>query len=205
MPPKKTVVASSESLRFARAVPSGLRARASSLSRSLFAILCVLLLNACESPASENELSFDLSDIKREGSSLSVVIDIEISGRSVFLSAELVNSSDQEIKFLPWGTPFEGAVTADFLRVREEGKAEDVLYTGIMIKRRPPKFEDYKSVKPGDSLTGMVDISKSYILCPNRQYEIAYSGALVSPKGDTFSIKTNTVKVLASNNLEPCR
>lgn len=204
MLPKKMAARNSDSSNLAHAVIDGLRSRVYLVSRLLFAALCALFLNACEGSSSASESNIDSRDTKEEIDVLSITIEIEPRGGTILLSAELKNSGDQDIVFLPWGTPFEGAITANFLRLREVGSFEDVPYIGIMFKRRPPSTEDYKTLKPGASIKRVVDISKSYVFCANREYEIAYSGTLVSPNGDAYSIQSNTITVFAPDNFTPC-
>lgn len=203
IPLKKMVTSNSDVFRLAHAVFNGLRSRAELVLRSLLATLGGLMLCACESSTSAGASTGDSNNTK-EKSVLLVNIDIEQSDGAILLNAELKNSGDQEIRFLPWGSPFEGAVIADYLRIREIGGSEDVPYIGIMVKRRPPSAEDYATVKPGGSLNESVDISKSYDFCANTEYQIAYSGSLASPNGDIYSIKSNTIIVFVSDDFKLC-
>ena len=204
MTPKKTVATNSDALSLAYAVVNGVRNLPRLVFRTLLVALCALLLNACESSTPANASTIDADDRKERLSELSVTIEVEHISGAILLTAELKNSSDQELQFLPWSTPFEGAVTADFLRVTEVGSSESVAYTGIMVKRIPPSVEDYTIVKPGSSLKQIVDISKSYNFCASTQYRLAYSGTLVSPNGETYSVQSNTVNLFVSDDFKPC-
>ncbi len=202
---KKMVVTNSQVLSFAHAVIDGVRARTRLASKALAVSVCALLLLACENSTPSSASTASANDaLEEEAGKLSVIISAEHADNAVLLSAELKNDSDQEIIFLPWGSPFEGAVTADFLNVKEVGSSEDVAYAGIMVKRMPPSAEDFKTVKSGGSIKQTVDISKSYNFCASTQYQLTYSWTLVLLNGNTHSIQSNTTTVFISDRFRPC-
>jgi len=203
-PQKKMVVTNSQALSFAHAVIDGVRARTELVSKTLVVIACALSLNACENSTPASVSIAEGSDALREAGMYFVYIDIEQADDTILLNAKLKNDSDQEIVFLPWGTPFEGAVTADFLNVKKVGSSEDVAYTGIMVKRRPPSAEDFKTVKSGDSIEQIVDISKNYNFCASTEYEITYSQTLFSPDSLEYSALSNTVTFKVANQFKAC-
>ena len=203
-PQKKMVVTNSQALSFAHTVIDGVRVRAGFVSKILLVVACAFLLNACESSTQASASTADESDALGEADVLFVTIDIEQADNAILLSAELKNDSPKEIVFLPWGTPFEGAVTADFLSVKKVGSSENVAYTGIMVKRRPPSVKDFKTVKTGDSIEQSVDISKSYDFCANTEYEITYSQTLFSPNSLEYLVRSNVVVLKVSNQPKAC-
>lgn len=186
------------------AVFVGLHKSAKIVARSLIASIFFLFLSACESATCANAKTGALQRSPNEAAMLTVDISVEQHNGSIILGASLNNNTDKAVSFLPWGTPFEGAITADFLSVRKIGASKDVLYIGIMVKRVPPSTEDYVVVGAGESLEKVIDISKSYDFCANTEYQIAYSQSLMSPETHGHPVNSNVIRVRTAGNFKTC-
>lgn len=133
---------------------------------------------------------------------LSMEIDpVIIEGGQWLAKFEIRNNGPIAVSFLPWGTPWEGALTRSLFKL--EAASGIVEYTGPMIKRRAPMAADYIEIKPGASRLIELDISKAYNL-ENRENEVNYSLTYLSSslaiisQGQEFVV---TVPELATINL----
>lgn len=81
--------------------------------------------------------------------------------------------------FLPrWQTPFYG-IEADLFDVRLNGEA--VPYIGRLVKRAAPRAADFVEVKPGQSLSGLVELSAVYDMRRPGEYTVAYRAFVPAP------------------------
>ena len=81
--------------------------------------------------------------------------------------------------YLPrWQTPFFG-LEADLFDVRLNG--EPVPYLGRVVKRAAPRAADFVEVKPGESLSGLVELSAVYDVRRPGEYTVAYRAFVPSP------------------------
>jgi len=168
------------------------------------AVIYIIFLSACENSAPASAASNVLVSGETPASAMSVTIQAEPSGGAILLTSILRNDSNEALVFLPWGTPFESVVTADFLTIRESNGALVVPYVGIMVKRRPPNDVDYATLMAGDSLEQVIDISKSYDFCANTEYQIAYSQTLTSLDAHLYPVQSSTVSIVTSGDFKTC-
>jgi len=156
-------------------------------------------------PAEEIVASNDEAVASSKDIGLSLSIDkIGDADLSILLKFILVNNSSEKMVFLPWGTPFESVITADFLTITDIESGEQLVYQGIVAKRMPPKSADYLSVAPGESIENSLDVSKSYTFCADRRYTIEFSGALYNAEYRPFDIQSNSTELSLSKNFKPC-
>ena len=123
------------------------------------------------------------------------------------LDVELLNNSDEEIVFLPWGTALESNISGpayDVFELSSSGK-KGLNYLGPMIKRLPPQDSDYISLKPGESVTNSQDISKAYKFCSNKVYSITPKPILRDQQAALIEdIQVETVTFTASAAFQKC-
>ena len=81
------------------------------------------------------------------------------NGADATVQYSLINQSSSTVHVLRWQTPIDG-VTNDLFDVRQNGKPVD--YVGPLYKRVAPRMQDYIELKPGESLSAVVDLSAFY-------------------------------------------
>lgn len=72
---------------------------------------------------------------------------------------EITNLTDKTLHILKWNTPLEGLMSP-CLDVKQGNKK--IEYDGVMIKRGAPQAEDFYTLKPHESVSNKVDITKAY-------------------------------------------
>lgn len=105
---------------------------------------------------------------------------------SVSIKFTLKNESENPIKLLKWGTPFEGEFTQDTFKVTVNG--DKVPYIGKLVKRLPPSEEDYITIKGNSELSEIVYLEDGY--------------KIYAPGFYTVQIAQETVYVDASQNMK---
>ena len=126
------------------------------------------------------------------------VSDSQLQNGSVVLKSTLLNSTAQNITFLPWNTPFDVAVKGRFLKVVEHtDSSEDVelSYIGFMVKRRQAVAADYLGLGKGEVIENTLDITKNYNFCQNRLYSISFTGDLFDLDHKAIPVDPSVAKV----------
>lgn len=101
------------------------------------------------------------------------------SADSLQLSFTVYNQSARTQQFCKWFTPFEPPMSK-YLNIKDE-QGTEVEYRGAMAKRiMPPPADSYIKIKPGDSLSIKVDISKIYPLDKPGKYTVTYNAQEMS-------------------------
>jgi hypothetical protein len=80
-------------------------------------------------------------------------------GQPIELTFTLVNGGERPLWVLPWQTPLEGLISSPF---SIEAGGQPVFYTGRMVKRAPPRLEDYVEIAAGASASAKVDLASAY-------------------------------------------
>jgi len=175
--------------------------------------LCVWLMSGCESMTTETTGTTDTTGttettgveaqgrqaLQQEATNV-VAVGIKPAATEMAASGDvqvlfyIVNGTDTDIEYLPWGTPLEERITADIFTVKHEG-GEALGYMGIMVKRAPPVAADYKVLKAGDQLEKLVNLSLLYPTTAAGTYEITLKEMLLQNNNDDF-IKTLLVDPL---------
>lgn len=94
------------------------------------------------------------------------------------------NTTSKDVRFLKWNTALEGDIRHDFLFVSLDG--EELPYIGIHIKRLPPKTEDFITIKPGQTVSAVVDLSLGYEISEQGTYSLLYQGVTTEPGEESF-------------------
>ncbi|MEE9444020.1 MAG: hypothetical protein V3V19_00005 [Cocleimonas sp.] len=113
-------------------------------------------------------------------------------GQATNVTFILANGTNDEIRFLKWGTPFETNFTRNQFNVTHQGTTLN--YQGRMLKRGKPSSKDYLLINPRESLQTTVDISKAYSLNDTGQYTVAYRASYLD-----LEATQRLTKVKASN------
>jgi peptidyl-Lys metalloendopeptidase len=87
----------------------------------------------------------------------------------VWLTTIMRNESDRPIRFLVWGTPFEGAFNADMFHF--DGAA--ALYKGRLVKRARPNMRDIHTLLPGESISATLDLAQGYAFTQDGQTKVS--------------------------------
>lgn len=94
--------------------------------------------------------------------------------RPVELDFSVSNSSTQDQQICRYATPIE-AFRNDFLIVKD-ATGEEIDYRGILVKRGPPKREDYLTLSPGDTVTHRFVLTQAYPITKKGIYTIQFLG-----------------------------
>lgn len=102
------------------------------------------------------------------------------------------NHTDQTVRLLKWGTPFEGRINEDILIIMHDGETVD--YVGRHYKRSPATEDDFLVFKAGETKTTTVDLLTAY------DFDFAgnYTIALRNPGFDP-SLKENKINIVSVN------
>ncbi|ETZ22091.1 hypothetical protein [Pedobacter sp. V48] len=101
------------------------------------------------------------------------------TGDSLELRFTVYNRSVKPQSFCKWHTPFEPPMSK-YLDIKDDQGVE-ARYQGAMAKRiMPPPADSYIEIKPGDSLSVMVNISKTYLLDRPGTYVVSYNAQEIS-------------------------
>jgi peptidyl-Lys metalloendopeptidase len=87
----------------------------------------------------------------------------------------LTNAGDDVVQVLNWQTPFEGIRAPMFTILRDGTELE---YRGPMVKRGPPRKEDYLTLKPGERQQATIDLAKAWDVNAPGNYTVQYSAQL---------------------------
>ncbi|WP_316786973.1 protease [Pedobacter frigiditerrae] len=97
------------------------------------------------------------------------------------------NRTDSIKTFCKWHTPFE-PLMSKYLDITS-ANGEEASYKGPMAKRiMPPPADSYVSIKPKDSLSIKVDLTKAYDIKPG-SYVVSYNSQAISGLSITDSVK----------------
>lgn len=120
--------------------------------------------------------SFAGSDL-HEGISarIETVLSEYSSNDALKIKVSYTNVSSEDIRFLKWNTALEGYIRHDFIEVWLEG--EKIAYTGIHVKRLPPKDSDYIILKPSETASEIVDLADGYEISQKGNYTLMYEGS----------------------------
>ena len=120
--------------------------------------------------------------------SLSVAQSEFRSGEDVLVTVTVSNPHKHTVRVLKWFTAAEGVEEPLFAVTRD---GEPVAYIGAHYKRPPVTGRDYISLKAGQSLSHIVNLSEYYDFSQTGQYEVFYAVAsfqLFSEKGNAFQV-----------------
>lgn len=76
------------------------------------------------------------------------------------LHFRLRNDGPQAVQLLRWGSPFEGAWFAPFVRV--QGAQGELPYRGAKMKRGDPAPDDYLALRPGQTAEALVRLEEAF-------------------------------------------
>ena len=139
----------------------------------------------------------------------SLMLDLAIEKESLglgklILLATLKNRSAKEITFLPWGSPFEKSVTADFLTIIDLNIGVELQYQGLMVKRLPPEHSDYLIIAANRSIQNTIDISSSYTFCAQQRITLSFSNDLFSEKMLLIQVNANSIEIQLPDTFPAC-
>jgi hypothetical protein len=110
-----------------------------------------------------------------------------LQGENIKLTMEITNTGKEAYTFLPWGTPLEGNFTGSSLLILKDGKR--IPYSGIMVKRMPPKKSDYKTLVENQSFQGSVNLADGYQLLESGTYTIQFEETYAGlPASNTINV-----------------
>lgn len=98
-------------------------------------------------------------------------------GESVNLKFVLKNVSDTPLHVLQWYTPLEG-IGGEIFTVTHD--RQSIPYKGILASRTPPTTDAYVFLNPGESVSAVVDLSKSYDFSQVGEYRINFISPRIS-------------------------
>lgn len=156
---------------FLSSFPTALSRSKTSILFLLSTILTSSLLSACTKVPTNNMLSKKVPQTNTISVSITAEKQYKL-GQIIPVTFILANGTNNTLRFLKWGTPFENSFTRNQFNVTHHGNT--LSYQGRMIKRSKPTSSDYILINPRESLQTTVDISKAYPLNDAGQYAVNY-------------------------------
>lgn len=145
----------------------------------IVAAVVILLASACSANETLNRQT--VASMNQRHPLLVAGIEEAASGTrleaSALLRFYLRNTSETDIDFLTWNTPFEQELSADVFQVRLAG--EPVAYTGRMVKRGAPQPENYLRVPAGQQIETLVDLSDWYDMERPGRYLVIFDPVVI--------------------------
>lgn len=112
---------------------------------------------------------------------------VSTANTPIEMTFTVYNRTDSVKTFCKWHTPFEPLMSKYLDITSTEG--EEAAYKGPMAKRMmPPPADSYVSIKPKDSLSIKVDLTKAYDIKPG-SYVVRYNSQAISGLSVTDSVK----------------
>lgn len=125
--------------------------------------LLIALIALLVSPAYAQQLSSELKLIENKS--------YDLSADKVMAQFTLTNDTQKTLYVLKYQTPLSG-IDRDLFMVSCDG--EPVPYIGPVALRLGPTAEDWLALKPGETVTGNVDLSKYYDMRKSGTYAVYY-------------------------------
>ncbi|TAL24264.1 MAG: hypothetical protein EPN94_07670 [Nitrospirae bacterium] len=98
---------------------------------------------------------------------------------SIRIKYTLNNVSEKAVHVLKWNTPLEGFYNNIF-KIMKGGKR--ILYIGPMIKRAKAGPDDYVTLKPGGSVSAVLDIAEAYAIYEAGEYSVHLAYGILDVK-----------------------
>ncbi|TKC05535.1 protease [Pedobacter polaris] len=153
--------------------------------------LLIVAVAAC-SPSTQNAKEVVATDSATNQIDTALVTKISIPanlsvGTPIEMTFTVYNPTDSVKTFCKWHTPFEPLMSKYLDVTSAEGI--EAAYKGPMAKRiMPPPTDSYLSIKPKDSLSVKVDLTKAYDIKAGN-YTVKYNSAGISGLKLTDSVQ----------------
>ena len=92
-------------------------------------------------------------------------------GEPITIKIKITNKSDQDLKILKWGTPFE-ELRSDIFEVTRSKKESRVPFQGLHINRWKPTKKDFIVIKKGKSVTVKNRLTNVYLFNKPGRYRV---------------------------------
>jgi peptidyl-Lys metalloendopeptidase len=138
-------------------------------------VVGVSLLGACGAPPDASEEL--ASEQQVAAGEISVSLSVEKSSLSasedVAVKVTLTNTSSQPVRLLQWYVPNGEGLKEGLFEVTRNG--EPVEYIGPHYKRVAPREQDFVTLAPGQSVSGLAAVSGAYDLSETGSYSFRYA------------------------------
>lgn len=149
-------------------------------------VLAALTLASCSQSTRNTEATAAVDSLKLDTLATTsplyakmTIAPVIKAGEAIQMRFTVYNDADSIQQFCKWHTPFE-PLLSKYLDITDES-GEEALYKGAMAKRMmPPPADSYVKVKPKDSLSVLVDISKGYTISKPSVYKLKYNAQNMS-------------------------
>jgi len=138
-------------------------------------VVGVSLLGACGAPAdSAEELAAEQSAVSGDiAVSLSASKSSLGANEDVAVKVTFTNVSSSPVRLLKWVVPGADSIQEGLFEVTRNG--EPVEYIGPHIKRPAPGAEEFVTLAPGESLSGIAPVSGQYDLSESGSYTVRFA------------------------------
>ncbi|VAW11953.1 hypothetical protein MNBD_BACTEROID03-2271 [hydrothermal vent metagenome] len=99
----------------------------------------------------------------------------------------VTNNSNKEYDFCYWQTPLEKSFTSNFFEITFDDKI--IAYSGMMVKRTPPKKTDYLVLKSKQSISETINLIEGYAIDKKGKYKIIFRGSTINGLQDSDQIE----------------
>lgn|GEM_PF-1980813 len=107
------------------------------------------------------------------------------ANKPIIVEYTFTNTTKKTLYVLDWHSPLEGIKNKIF---KAERDGQTLEYQGPMVKRGNPVKDNYKEIKPGQSITAKVDLAKAYDITKAGKYRFEYNGKLMDHSYDGKAI-----------------
>lgn len=142
------------------------------LGAIIFCVGCSNTVSTTTQSTATNDVDTGAADAAPASIVLSIEAVDETSADGVQSRVKFVvsNTTEHEVSWLSWNTPFEEPLSANIFQVSLDGMQRD--YQGRLIKRGQPSPEHYLTVPASDSLQTIIDIAKYYDVSQSGSYTV---------------------------------
>ncbi len=112
---------------------------------------------------------------------------------SISMKFTLKNESEDPVRVLKWGTPFEGDFTQDIFYITNNGNP--VPYIGKLVKRLPPTEEDFIEIAGKSEASEIVYLEDGYKIYAAGVYTVQYIDSTLRVKTTVLNPNTEPQKM----------
>ena len=160
-----------------------------SVKRSMLILLGVMMLAACGKPSFESiayPKPFEGDELMVQLSPTQDKYDLE---EPVLVRFTITNQTDKTVRIPRAYSPLEDRFTTDYFHISR--KKQRIYYKAQRLQRLPYLSLSKVKLKPGESISSVVDIREGYALEKGGKYRIQFMGSQVNrlPDSEVLEIK----------------
>ena len=129
------------------------------------------------------------------------ILEVSRNDDSLVVMIQLENTTDKEIRFLEWGTPFEQPLESNIFEIYRGN--DKVRYVGIRCKRGEASDACYSTLPAGSTITIPFVINDEYDVYSEGEYKIRLNCYFTTKEEELIKVESDYFKFSEElNNLE---